>query len=98
MLSKKHLTLRKEAVLIWIRENIKWSKVIFYDEKRFCQDGPDSKCSFVPKNVVLHRNKRQNGGRGIIVWGMAKFLSKKFLGSKTQKNIKICYPPLLCQK
>ena len=42
----------------------------FSDEKRFCHDGTDNWCSFVPKNVVLHRNKRQNGFRGIMVWGM----------------------------
>jgi len=59
VLSKNHMTLRKE--------NIQWSKVIFSDEKQFCQDGLDNWCSFVLKNVVLHRNKRQNGGRGIMV-------------------------------
>jgi len=41
VLSKNHMTLRKE-VLIWIRENIQWPKVIFSDEKRFCQNGPDN--------------------------------------------------------
>ena len=84
------MTLRKEEVLIWIRENMQWSKVIFSDEKRFCQDGPDNWCSFVPKNIVLHRNKRQNGGRGIMVSGdgfskWPSFCQRNFLEAKLRK-------------
>jgi len=95
ILSPKHKRLRKEIVIGWIRENIQWSRVIFSDEKRFCQDGPDNWCSFVPKNISIVRNKRQNGGRGIMVWGMVFPNGKVFLKEMFGKQNSAKYKDLL---
>lgn len=46
-----------------------WNKVVFTDEKRFNSDGPDSWRSWMPKNMPLIRNRRQQGGPALQVWG-----------------------------
>lgn len=47
-----------------------WTKTIFTDEKRFNADGPDSWCSWMRKDSRIVRNRRQQGGPSIQVWGM----------------------------
>lgn len=47
-----------------------WTKTIFTDEKRFNADGPDSWCSWMHKDGRVVRNRRQQGGPSIQVWGM----------------------------
>lgn len=47
-----------------------WTKTIFTDEKRFNADGPDSWCSWMRKGSRIVRNRRQQGGPSIQVWGM----------------------------
>ena len=48
-----------------------WRRTIFFDEKRFCLDGPDGTAKYwnvkrFPRSMF---HKRKNGGGGIMVWG-----------------------------
>lgn len=47
-----------------------WTKVIFTDEKRFNADGPDSWSSWMRNGHRKVRNRRQQGGVSLQVWGM----------------------------
>lgn len=53
----------------WIENAQDWSKVVFSDEKRFCGDGPDGWYSWMPQGQTIKRNKRQQGGPSVQVWG-----------------------------
>ena len=48
----------------------RFRSVIWTDEKRFNSDGPDSWSSWMPAGKQLVRNRRQQGGPAIQVWGM----------------------------
>lgn len=72
-LSKIHKERRVSLIKEWTRDNVDWTKVIFSDEKRFCLDGPDSWSTYTDENRNIYRNKRQNKGGGIMVWGMITF-------------------------
>lgn len=68
--SKIHKENRLSFARNCIANSIDWTRVIFTDEKRFNADGPDSWASWMPKNAQLVRNKRQQGGPSVQVWGM----------------------------
>lgn len=70
VLSKSHKIKRVEKCLSWIERDIFSSNIIFTDEKRFSLDGPDNYSSYVPENSINERKRRQNGGAGIMIWGM----------------------------
>jgi len=69
LLSPEHRLIRLQMAESWICSPPDWSKVIFSDEKRFNSDGPDSWKSWVPKDCSILRNRRQQGGPSLQVWG-----------------------------
>jgi hypothetical protein len=84
-LSRKHKEKRVEIVKGWITENHGWEKTVFTDEKRFSLDGPDDWRTYVTKNKVNSRQRRQCGGGSIMVWMMALpngLLSYKVINGK----------------
>lgn len=70
VLSSKHKAVRVKMAKEWISNFFDWSKVIFTDEKRFNLDGPDSWCSWQREGKPILRNRRQQGGGNVQVWGM----------------------------
>lgn len=72
VLSQKHKDHRLEWAKKHLRWNfVEWSNVVFSDEKRFCNDGPDGFMSYwhdIRKEETL-LSRRQNGGGGLMVWG-----------------------------
>lgn len=69
ILTPAHKETRLQKARQWIEEGMDWNKVVWTDEKRFNADGPDSWRSWMPKDKPLTRNKRQQGGPSIQVWG-----------------------------
>lgn len=69
-----HTKAHKETRLAFARAALtdpaKFSNVIWTDEKRFNSDGPDSWHSWMPAGKPIVRNRRQQGGPAIQVWGM----------------------------
>lgn len=72
-LTKKQEASRVTFVKSWTEQNIDWSKVVYTDEKRFSLDGPDSWSTYTDEDRKIFRNKRQNKGGGIMLWGMITF-------------------------
>lgn len=70
VLSAEHRKKRLELANKWISDSHPWSKVVFTDEKRYNLDGPDSWASWVREGEENIRNKRQQGGGNVQVWGM----------------------------
>lgn len=70
VLSPSHKQRRLMLAEHWISSNFEWTRVVFSDEKRFSLDGPDGWSSWVPKGHFLCRNRRQQGGGNVQVWGM----------------------------
>lgn len=66
----KHKERRLELAELWLGSSMDWSRVVFTDEKRFNADGPDSWRSWMPKGQRIIRNRRQQGGPSIQIWGM----------------------------
>lgn len=65
---------QKQARLEFVRKGLldmeQFKRVIWTDEKRFKADGPDVWKSWMdPKNKIV-RNRRQQGGPSLQVWGM----------------------------
>lgn len=87
----------------WIESNHRWSHVIFTDEKRFNLDGPDSWCSWMREESSITRQKRQQGGQSVQVWGMIMpgniflvfLLSQRSKSSDYIKFLKNYVKPLL---
>lgn len=69
ILSQVHKQARLDRARVWIQESMDWTKVIWTDEKRFNSDGLYSWSSWMPNGKPLQRNKRQQGGPSIQVWG-----------------------------
>lgn len=70
VLTEQHKRDRLELARQFLSSPPDWFKVVFTDEKRFNGDGPDSWRSYMPKNMPLIRNRRQQGGPSVQVWGM----------------------------
>jgi len=69
VLWREHKRLRQQIAEEWIVSPPDWNTLIFTDEKRFNSDGPDSWMSWMPKNAPISRNRRQQGGPSLQVWG-----------------------------
>lgn len=66
-------TQKKERVRLatyWLDETWPWHRVVWSDEKRFNLDGPDSWKSWTFNDQGPKRNKRQQGGGTLQIWGM----------------------------
>jgi len=69
VLSQEHRRLRQQIAEGWICSPQDWNIVIFTDEKRFNSDGLDSWMSWTPRDSRIFRNRRQQGGPSLQVWG-----------------------------
>ena len=69
-----HTKAHKEKRILFARSALtnldRFKTVIWTDEKRFNSDGPDNWSSWMPTNKQIVRNRRQQGGPAIQVWGM----------------------------
>lgn len=76
----------------WIKDRLKWSKVIFTDEKKFNLDGPDNWKSYVRMGRRIVRNKRQMGGGSIMIWGMilpnGELVVRRIIGNQSSEKYK----------
>ena len=70
VLSPAHRKTRLECAREWIRVGHPWNRTAFTDEKRFNLDGPDSWCSWMHEDRPISRNRRQQGGGNVQVWGI----------------------------
>lgn len=70
ILTTVHRQKRVEAARQWIKDSHPWNKTAFTDEKRFNLDGPDSWCSWMYKERPIIRNRRQQGGGNVQVFGI----------------------------
>jgi len=61
---------RLMAARKWILDNHPWNRTVFTDEKRFNLDGPDSWFSWMREDRPVVRNRRQQGGGNIQVFGI----------------------------
>lgn len=69
VLSQHHKNKRVRLATQWIESGIDWKTVIFTDEKRFNGDGPDSWKSWMDPSNPVTRNRRQQGGPSVQIWG-----------------------------
>jgi len=85
VLNNKHKEMRLTLATQWITNKLDWTRVVFSDEKRFRLDGPDCWMSWMPKNVIVNRDRRQMGGGSIMFWGMIMYTGdiyvKKVVGN-----------------
>lgn len=70
VLTKKHKLARVERANFWIEALWPWHKVVWSDEKKFNLDGPDSWSSWMREDKLIIRNRRQQGGGSMQIWGM----------------------------
>lgn len=69
-LTKQQKKLRYDLARSWLASKHPWQITIFSDEKKFNLDGPDCWASWADPGHSLFRQKRQQGGRGLMVWAM----------------------------
>lgn len=69
VLTAQHKKSRLEKARAWLGESMDWRRVVWSDEKRFNSDGPDSWQSWQPQSRPVTRNRRQQGGPSLQVWG-----------------------------
>lgn len=70
VLSADHRKKRVAIARKWIQDSHPWNKTAFSDEKRFNLDGPDSWSSWMHEDRPIVRNRRQQGGGNVQVWGI----------------------------
>lgn len=70
VLSPEHRKKRLATARKWLQDGHPWNKTAFTDEKRFNLDGPDSWSSWMHEDRPLVRNRRQQGGGNVQVWGI----------------------------
>lgn len=70
VLTPEHKKRRLELAEQWLSASMDWSRVVFTDEKRFNADGQDCWKSWMRKGCRIIRNRRQQGGPSIQIWGM----------------------------
>ena len=69
-LSASHKAARVECCKKWLIEGVASKNIVFTDESRFKLDGPDHDMSWQQPHARRTRPRRQQGGGGIMVWGM----------------------------
>lgn len=69
LLTPHHKQRRLDLCSQWLRSGQSPFEIVFTDEKRFNGDGPDSWKSWMPKGKKLSRNRRQQGGPSLQVYG-----------------------------
>ena len=70
VLSRTHQEARVEVGRKWIRNRVDWSKVVFSDVKRFSFDGPDYLATYAREMEPVRKNRRQQGGGSVMMWGV----------------------------
>ena len=70
ILKNCHKQARVEICKNWLIEGVPGKNIVFTDEKRFLLDGPDNNFSWQTSKNRRKRQMRQQGGGGIMVWGM----------------------------
>lgn len=66
----EHLQNRLQFARAALTNMDQFKRVVWTDEKRFNSDGPDHWYSWMPRNARTVRNKRQQGGPSLQVYGM----------------------------
>ena len=61
---------RVEICKKWLIEGAPSKKIVFTDEKRLSLDGPDNQLSWQTSINRRKIQRRQQGGKGIMIWGM----------------------------
>jgi hypothetical protein len=69
-LSDAHKASRMEFCRKWLIEGAASKNIVFTDESRFKLDGPDHDMSWQQSHARRRHTKRQQGGGGIMIWGM----------------------------
>ena len=69
-LTATHKAKRLELAKTWLSENHPWPMTVFTDESKFNLDGPDVLKSWMDESNQNFRNKRQQGGGSVMIWGM----------------------------
>ena len=70
VLTLEHKRKRLEFARHWLKQAHRMFQTAFSDEKRFDLDGPDSWCSWMQEDAPVIRNRRQQGGGNVQVWGI----------------------------
>lgn len=95
ILSKEHKQKRVHFARFWIESLWPWHKVVWSDEKRFNLDGPDSWSSWVREGKNHNRNKRQQGGQSMQIWGMVLPDGRLIVKELEQRSVSNDYISLL---
>jgi transposase len=98
VLSKAHKTARVDISRAWIRDRVDWSTVVFSDEKRFSFDGPDSWATYAREIEPVRKNRRQQGGGSIMMWGVILSSGEVFLEEVSERINSDVYINLLKNK
>jgi transposase len=98
VLSKAHKTARVDIACTWIRDRVDWSKVAFSDEKRFSFDGPDNWATYAREMEPVRKNRRQQGGGSIMMWGVILSSGEIFLEEVSERMNSDVYINLLKNK
>ena len=69
-LSERHKAARQKICKKWLIDGTPSQNIVFTDEKRFSLDGPDNNKSWQKPERRRKCEMRQQGGGGIMVWGM----------------------------
>lgn len=70
VLTAQHKAARVEHCKNWLIKGTHSRNIVFTDETRFKLDGPDHDMSWQQLNLRRKRPMRQQGGGGVMIWGM----------------------------
>jgi transposase len=70
LLNDNHKAKRHQTCQKWLIAGVANYKIIFTDETRFSLDGPDHIKSWQSSSFRKKRQVRQQGGGGVMIWGM----------------------------
>lgn len=69
-LTAQHKKNRVQFAEKMVSESHPWDRTVFSDEKKFNMDGPDNWSTWADPDRKILRQKRQQGGGSVMVWGM----------------------------